>query len=55
MFNDVATTPVELLLWFHHLPWTHPMPRPANYTPGAGAAGADGGGTVCPSSPPIGH
>ena len=26
MFNDVARTPPEFLLWFHHLPWDAPMP-----------------------------
>jgi alpha-glucuronidase len=25
-FADPATTPPEFLLWFHHLPWTYPMP-----------------------------
>jgi len=25
-FSDPATTPPELLLWFHHLPWDHAMP-----------------------------
>jgi alpha-glucuronidase len=25
-FADPATTPPELLLWFHHLPWSYPMP-----------------------------
>ncbi|RNC65531.1 alpha-glucuronidase [Proteiniphilum sp. X52] len=24
-FNDIATCPEDLLLWFHHLPWDHPM------------------------------
>jgi len=24
-FQDPATTPPQLLLWFHHLPWTHRM------------------------------
>ncbi len=24
-FSDVATTPENLLLWFHHVPWTYPM------------------------------
>ncbi|HLP00293.1 MAG TPA: alpha-glucuronidase, partial [Fimbriimonas sp.] len=24
-WNNVATTPDNLLLWFHHLPWTHKM------------------------------
>jgi alpha-glucuronidase len=24
-FNDVATCPENLLLWFHHLPWTYKM------------------------------
>jgi alpha-glucuronidase len=24
-FNDVATCPEELLLWFHHVPWGHRM------------------------------
>jgi len=25
MFNNLATCPKELLLFFHNLPWTHPM------------------------------
>lgn len=25
MYNDVATCPENLLLWFHHLPWTYKM------------------------------
>jgi len=25
MFNDVTRCPENLLLWFHHLPWDHPM------------------------------
>nr|WP_255647339.1 alpha-glucuronidase family glycosyl hydrolase [Fulvivirga sedimenti] len=25
LFNDPATTPEELLLWFHHLPWTYKL------------------------------
>jgi alpha-glucuronidase len=25
-WGDPATTPPELLLWFHHVPWDHPMP-----------------------------
>ena len=25
VFDDVAQTPEELLLWFHHVPWDHPM------------------------------
>jgi alpha-glucuronidase len=25
-FGDPRTTPPELLLWFHHLPWDHAMP-----------------------------
>ncbi|MBL8360978.1 MAG: alpha-glucuronidase [Rubrivivax sp.] len=25
-WDDPQTTPEELLLWFHHLPWGHPMP-----------------------------
>lgn len=25
VFDDVARTPEEFLLWFHHVPWTHPM------------------------------
>jgi alpha-glucuronidase len=25
LWNDPATTPEELLLWFHHLPWDHRM------------------------------
>lgn len=33
MFNDVDRCPTKNLLWFHNLPWTHPMPKPANYTP----------------------
>jgi alpha-glucuronidase len=24
--QDPATTPPELLLWFHHLPWDYPLP-----------------------------
>ena len=40
MFNSVETCPIKNLLWFHNLPWTHPMPKPANYTPGPGATAA---------------
>ncbi len=25
VFDDVAQTPENLLLWFHHVPWDHPM------------------------------
>ncbi|WP_310152958.1 alpha-glucuronidase family glycosyl hydrolase [Luteimonas sp. 3794] len=25
VFDDVTRTPEELLLWFHHVPWDHPM------------------------------
>jgi len=25
MYNDIATCPENLLLWFHHVPWTHKM------------------------------
>ncbi|WP_101924996.1 MULTISPECIES: alpha-glucuronidase family glycosyl hydrolase [Luteimonas] len=25
IFDDVARTPEEFLLWFHHVPWNHPM------------------------------
>lgn len=25
VFDDVARTPEEFLLWFHHVPWDHPM------------------------------
>jgi alpha-glucuronidase len=25
IFADVSRCPEELLLWFHHVPWTHPM------------------------------
>ena len=25
-FNDPKTTPVDLLLWFHHLPWSYRLP-----------------------------
>lgn len=25
VFDDVARTPEQFLLWFHHVPWTHPM------------------------------
>lgn len=25
VFDDVARTPEEFLLWFHRVPWTHPM------------------------------
>jgi alpha-glucuronidase len=25
VFNDIATCPEELILWFHHVPWTHTM------------------------------
>ena len=25
VFDDVARTPEEFLLWFHHVPWNHPM------------------------------
>lgn len=25
IFADLATCPEELLLWFHHVPWDHPM------------------------------
>jgi alpha-glucuronidase len=47
--------PIKNLLWFHNLPWTHPMPKPTNYTPDAEAtpanaisvaAAAAGGGGV---------
>ena len=30
MFSNVSTCPQELLLWFHHLPWDHPMPSPSH-------------------------
>ena len=33
MFNDVDKCPTKLLLWFHNLAWSKPMPKPANYTP----------------------
>ncbi|KAH8062278.1 alpha-glucuronidase [Aureococcus anophagefferens] len=33
MFEDVDACPVKNLLWFHNVPWTRPMPTPANYTP----------------------
>ena len=36
MYNNVTTCPVELLLWFHNLPWTHPMTA-------TGGGSADGG------------
>ena len=26
MFNDIATCPEELLLWFHHVPWGYCLP-----------------------------
>jgi alpha-glucuronidase len=26
MYENIETTPPELLLWFHHVPWTHEMP-----------------------------
>src|SRR5690606_31406221 len=26
-WSDPQTIPVELLLWFHHLPWDYPMPN----------------------------
>jgi alpha-glucuronidase len=26
LYNDPATCPEELLLWFHHLPWDYRMP-----------------------------
>ena len=42
-YNDPDKCPVDLLLWFHNLPWTYPMPKPANYTP---ADGGGGGGSV---------
>lgn len=25
VFDDIARTPEEFLLWFHHVPWDHPM------------------------------
>ncbi|MBR1687393.1 MAG: alpha-glucuronidase [Prevotella sp.] len=25
LYNNIATCPEELLLWFHHVPWTHRM------------------------------
>jgi len=25
-YGDIAKTPENLLLWFHHVPWTHRMP-----------------------------
>ena len=25
IYNNIETCPEELLLWFHHVPWTHPM------------------------------
>ena len=37
MFNSVETCPIKNVLWFHNLPWTHPMPKPPNYTPGLAA------------------
>ena len=39
MYNNVTTCPVELLLWFHNLPWTHPMTA-------TGGGSADGGATI---------
>jgi alpha-glucuronidase len=37
LYTDPATCPQDLLLWFHNLAWTHPMPKPPGYpvTPGA--------------------
>lgn len=29
VYDSVSTTPTELLLWFHHLSWSHPMPLPS--------------------------
>ena len=37
MFNDVDKCPTKLLLWFHNLAWSKPMPKPANYTPATAA------------------
>ena len=47
-FADPATTPAELLLWFHHLPWDYRMPSGrilwdeliAHYDRGVSEAGA---------------
>jgi len=25
MYENIATTPDDLLLWFHHVPWTQPL------------------------------
>ena len=33
MFNNVETCPVNLLLWFHNLAWTHLMPKPPGFKP----------------------
>ena len=33
MFNSVETCPTNLLLWFHNLEWSHPMPKPRNFKP----------------------
>lgn len=33
MFNNVETCPVNLLLWFHNLAWTHMMPKPLRFKP----------------------
>ena len=33
MFNSVETCPTNLLLWFHNLAWSHPMPKPRNFKP----------------------
>ena len=33
MFNDVTKCPLKNLLWFHNLPWSHPMPKPPRYAP----------------------
>ena len=54
VFDNVSACPANLLLWFHNLPWTHPMPAPANYTamvtpaatPAATAPAAGPGATV---------
>ena len=47
-FSNVATTPEQFLLWFHHVPWTHQMKSGrtlwdelvTRYTRGVGEVGA---------------
>ena len=43
-FDDPATCPTELLLFFHHLPWSHQMPSPGE-TRRVSSGGSSGGGS----------